>query len=92
MRAVCGGPAAPKADDGVWMTLPALAGRTPVTLFRTEGEPCPAPLDGIPQNLHLLARLWIEVPEGGGVLRLSADDYAHAWLDGRWLEIGRAHV
>ncbi len=90
MRAVCGGPAAPKADDGVWMTLPALAGRTPVTLFRTEGEPCPAPLDGIPQNLHLLARLWIEVPEGGGVLRLSADDYAHAWLDGRWLGQGPA--
>lgn len=81
----------PETDaGGVWMTLPGLAGLSPADLFRTEGEPCPAPLPGAPQNLHLLLRLWLSVPFGGGVLRLSADDYAHAWLNGRWLGQGPA--
>lgn len=76
--------------NGVWMTLPQLARLAPADLWRVEGEPAPPPLFGVPQNLHVLARLWVEVPAGGGVLRLSADDYCHAWLNGRWLGQGPA--
>lgn len=44
----------------------------------------------IEPNLHVLARAVISLPPGRWTLRLSADDYYHAWLDGRWLGQGPA--
>lgn len=42
------------------------------------------------QNLHILVRGKIELPPGPCLLRLSAKDYCHAWLDGVWLGQGPA--
>lgn len=42
------------------------------------------------QNLHILARVTIELPPGPSLLRLSAKDYCCAWLDGVWLGQGPA--
>lgn len=42
------------------------------------------------KNLHIFARTRVLLPPGNWVLRLSADDYYHAWLDGEWLGQGPA--
>ena len=72
----------------VWLTLPSWAGRAPRDLIREEGEPGPRPV--APQNVHVLARSRAQLPPGTYALRLSADDYCHAWLDGEWLGQGPA--
>lgn len=72
----------------VWLTLPVWAGRTPVDPLRTEGDPSPRP--ATPQNVHVLVRGRVKLPPGRHTLRLSADDYYHAWLDGAWLGQGPA--
>ena len=72
----------------VWLTLPSWAGRAPRDLIREEGEPGPRPI--APQNVHVLARSRAQLPPGTYALRLSADDYCHAWLDGEWLGQGPA--
>lgn len=72
----------------VWLTLPAWAGRTPQDPLREEGDPSPSP--AAPQNVHVLVRGRVKLPRGRHTLRLSADDYYHAWLDGRWLGQGPA--
>ena len=72
----------------VWLTLPAWAGRVPREPYRAEGDPSPEP--AAPQNVHVLARGRAELPPGAYTLRLSADDYYHAWLDGEWLGQGPA--
>lgn len=71
-----------------WMTLPAWAERTPRDPVRAEGDPGPAA--AAPQNVHVLARSRVELPPGRHVLRISADDCCHAWLDGTWLGQGPA--
>lgn len=72
----------------VWLTLPEWAGHTPRNPARAEGEEAPAP--AFPQNVHVLARCRAALPPGAYTLRLSADDYYHAWLDGEWLGQGPA--
>ena len=44
----------------------------------------------ITPNLHILARAELLLPPGSWILRLSAKDYCHAWLDGQWLGQGPA--
>lgn len=41
-------------------------------------------------NLHVLARAELALPPGPCLLRLSAADYCHVWLDGQWLGQGPA--
>lgn len=72
----------------VWTTLPAWAERTPRDPLRAEGDPSPA-VDA-PQNVHVLARNRVDLPPGSYTLRISADDYYHAWLNGAWLGQGPA--
>ncbi len=77
---------------GVWMTLPGLADAAPRPVFRWEGEPPARPAPQPPQNLHLLIRCPLTLPPrpGGWVLRLCADDFYEAFLDGMWLGQGPA--
>jgi len=46
--------------------------------------------DPLVPNLHVLARGTAVLPPGSWTLRLSADDYYHARLDGQWLGQGPA--
>lgn len=84
--------AASPAAGGVWMTLPELADAAPRPVCRWEGEPPVRPAPQPPQNLHLLIRCSLALPQrpGGWVLRLCADDFYHAFLDGAWLGQGPA--
>lgn len=84
--------AAGPAAGGVWMTLPGLADAAPRPVFRWEGEPPVQPAPQPPQNLHLLIRCPLALPPrpGGWVLRLCADDFYEAFLDGGWLGQGPA--
>ena len=72
--------------DAPWMTIPEWAG-----VSQADGpwpEEGPFPETNAPQNLHVLVRGRADLPPGPCVLRLSADDYFHAWLDGQWLGQG----
>lgn len=71
-----------------WLTIPEWAAVRPRDVSRAEGEPAPAPI--APQNVHALVRCRVELPPGDYTLRISADDYYHAWLDGAWLGQGPA--
>lgn len=74
------------------MTLPGLADTAPRPVFRWEGEPPVQPAPQPPQNLHLLVRCPLALPPRpeGWVLRLCADDFYQAFLDGAWLGQGPA--
>jgi len=73
-----------------WTTIPEWADVRQIDVFRRERDKRPLPRTGAPQNLHVLVRGRVELPSGPCVLRLSADDYYHAWLDGKWLGQGPA--
>ena len=77
-------------QGGGWMTIRSWTGVRPADVFRREGSNAPVPDTGAPQNLHVLVRGRVKLPPGKCVLRLSADDYYHAWLDGEWLGQGPA--
>ena len=77
-------------QGGGWMTISEWAGVRQVDVFRREQDNSPMPETGAPQNLHVLARGQVELPPGDYTLRISADDYYHAWLDGEWLGQGPA--
>lgn len=72
------------------MTIPEWAGVRPADVFRREGEDASLPDTGAPRNVHVLARGRVELPPGNYTLRISADDYYYAWLDGVWLGQGPA--
>jgi len=46
--------------------------------------------EAVVPNLHVLVRTRVRLSPGQYLLRLSADDYYHAWLDGEWLGQGPA--
>ena len=74
--------------DAPWMTIPEWA-----EVRQTDGpwpEGTPPPETNAPKNLHVLVRGRVDLPPGPHILRLSADDYFHAWLDGHWLGQGPA--
>lgn len=73
-----------------WMTIPGWECVRPADVFRREQDNGDPPDPGTPRNLHVLVRGRVELPTGPCVLRLSADDYYHAWLDGEWLGQGPA--
>ena len=73
-----------------WMTIPEWAGVRQIDVFRREQDNRPLPDTGAPQNLHVLVRGQVELPVGNCTLRISADDYYHAWLNGEWLGQGPA--
>ena len=73
-----------------WMTIRSWKNVRPADVFRREGEEGAVPGTGTPQNLHVLVRGRVKLPKGECVLRLSADDYYHAWLDGERLGQGPA--
>jgi len=72
------------------MTIPEWEEVRQIDVFRRERDKRPLPRTGAPQNLHVLVRGKVELPPGRCVLRLSADDCCHAWLDGKWLGQGPA--
>ena len=76
--------------QGGWMTVRSWAGVRQVDVFRREQDDSPMPDTGAPQNFHVLVRGRVELPPGDYTLRISADDYYHAWLDGAWLGQGPA--
>lgn len=73
-----------------WMTIPEWKQVRPIDVFHREQDGSPLPDSGAPRNLHVLVRGRVELPAGPCVLRLSADDCYHAWLDGEWLGQGPA--
>ena len=73
-----------------WMTIRSWRNVRQADVFHREREEGPAPETGAPQNLHVLARGRVKLPPGPWVLRISADDYYHAWLNGEWLGQGPA--
>lgn len=70
----------------VWLTIREWAAVRPTDVLCREGEPPPE--TGAPRNVHVLVRGELDLPPGTWTLRLSADDYYHAWLDGVWLGQG----
>ncbi len=76
--------------QGGWMTVPEWAGVRQVEVFRREQDDSPMPETGAPRNFHVLVRGQVELPPGDYTIRISADDYYHAWLDGAWLGQGPA--
>ena len=83
------GPLTRNSTSG-WMTIPEWKDVRQINVFHREQDTRPLPQTGAPQNLHVLVRGRVELPPGPCVLRLSADDYYHAWLDGKWLGQGPA--
>ena len=73
-----------------WLTIPEWRGVQQINVFHREQDTRPLSETGAPQNLHVLVRGGVALPPGQWVLRLSADDYYHAWLDGEWLGQGPA--
>ena len=73
-----------------WMTIPEWENVRQADVFRREQDNSPMPETGAPKNLHVLVRGCVELPAGQCMLRLSADDCYHAWLDGEWLGQGPA--
>lgn len=77
-------------QGGGWMTVPEWADVRPAGVFRREGSGDPLPDTGAPSNVHVLVRGRVKLPPGSCTLRISADDYYHAWLNGAWLGQGPA--
>lgn len=73
-----------------WMTIPEWREVEQINVFHRERDDRPLPKTGASRNLHVLVRGRVTLPSGQWVLRLSADDYYHAWLDGEWLGQGPA--
>lgn len=73
-----------------WLTVPEWRNVRQIDVFHRERDTRPLPETGAPQNLHILARGRVILPPGQWMLRLSADDYYHAWLDGDWMGQGPA--
>lgn len=73
-----------------WMTIPEWAEVRQIDVFRREQDNSPMAETGTPKNLHVLVRGRVELPPGNYTLRISADDYYHAWIDGEWLGQGPA--
>ena len=77
-------------QGGGWMTVPEWAGVRQANVFRREQDGSLVPDTGAPRNFHVLVRGRVELPPGDYTLRISADDYYHAWLNGAWLGQGPA--
>lgn len=74
----------------IWMTIPEWSSVKQISVFHREQDEAPLPETGAPLNLHMLVRGQICLPEGSCVLKISADDYYHAYIDGQWLGCGPA--
>lgn len=72
------------------MTIAEWSSVKQVDVFHREQDVRPLPETGAPRNLHVLVRGRARLPEGTCTLRISADDYYHAWIDGQWLGCGPA--
>lgn len=72
-----------------WMTIPQWPDHPIYNVFHREQEAA-APAAELPQNVHVLIRSVINLPDGICTLHLSADDYCHAYVDGHWLDCGPA--
>ena len=73
-----------------WMTIPQWPENPVYNVFHREQEPPALGGEGLPKNVHVLVRAVFDLPEGPCRLYLSADDYYHAWVDGKWLGCGPA--
>lgn len=73
-----------------WMTIPEWANVKQIDVRRREQCPECLPDAGTPEDLHILIRGRLLLPQGLCTLRVSADDYAHIWLDGSFLGCGPA--
>lgn len=74
----------------VWMTVPQWEAVQKIDLLRREQDPSPLPQTNAPRNFHVLVRGRLELPQGEYRLRITADDYYYAWLDGAFLGCGPA--
>lgn len=77
-------------DKLQWMTVPEWAQVRQTDLRRREQDAVPVPDTGAPRNFHVLVRGAVTLPEGEYTLRVSADDYYFAWVDGSFLGCGPA--
>lgn len=75
---------------GRWMTIPEWAAVKQINVCRREQDTSALPLTGAGQNLHVLVRGQVTLPEGACLLHLSADDHYRLWLDGAYVGQGPA--
>ncbi len=73
-----------------WMTISQWPEDPVRNVFHRELEPMPSSEAQLPENVHVLVRAVFDLPDEPCNLYLSADDYYHAWLNGRWLGSGPA--
>lgn len=73
-----------------WMTIPQWPENPVYNVFHREQELPSAGGEALPQNVHVLVRAVFDLPQGPCRLHVSADDYYHAWVDGKWLGCGPA--
>lgn len=72
------------------MTIPEWSQVKQISVLHREQELAPLPETYSPKNLHVLVRGTVELPAGEYILRVSADDYYYAWVDGEFLGCGPA--
>lgn len=65
-----------------WMTIPEWEDIPLTHLLGREQGKLRAPAPNTPQNLHVLVRGEVTLPEGMWELRVSADDHYRLWLNG----------
>ena len=73
-----------------WITIPQWPENPVYNVFHREQELPSAGGEALPQNVHVLVRAVFDLPQGPCRLHVSADDYYHAWVNGKWLGCGPA--
>lgn len=76
--------------DAQWMTIPEWASVRQISVFHREQDTAALPKTGAPENLHVLVRGTVTLPEGECLLHVTADDHYQLWLDGVYAGQGPA--
>lgn len=77
-------------DSHAWMTIQEWDSVRQISVFHREQEAGPLPATRAPENLHVLVRGRVTLPEGPCQLHVTADDHYQLWLEGVYMGQGPA--
>lgn len=77
-----------QTDHTAWMTIPEWDSVRQIDVYHREQNTSVLPGTGAPENLHVLVRGRVFLPEGACQLHLTADDHYQLWLDGAYIGQG----